>query len=63
MVPGVTLPCPLTLAVAAVAQDEFKATMKAYFGEMVRSSFKLMEAFCIGLGIEPHTLRPLFEVS
>jgi hypothetical protein len=31
--------------------------------EMTRCAFKLAEAFCLGLGLEPEALHPLFQVG
>ena len=44
-------------------QGEFQAVMTAYLNEMSHVSFKLLEAFCLGLGLPAQTLRPVFEVS
>lgn len=35
--------------------------MRAYFIECTRCAFKLLEAFCIGLNLDPSTLHHLFE--
>ncbi|KAL4448553.1 hypothetical protein ABPG75_005772 [Micractinium tetrahymenae] len=42
-------------------QPEFRAAMTAYYGEMERCSFRLLEAFCLGLGLERTALHHLFE--
>ena len=34
-----------------------------YMAEMTRCAFKLAEAFCLGLGLEPEALHPLFQVG
>jgi hypothetical protein len=36
--------------------------LSAYLLEMSRASFKLLEAFSLGLGVPADTLRPLFQV-
>ena len=48
--------------VAPVMQPEFRGAMLAYFTEMERCSFRLLEAFCAGLGMPTTTLHGLFEV-
>ena len=37
--------------------------MKAYLAEMERCAFRLLEAFCLGLGMPPSALHHLFEVG
>lgn len=46
-----------------VLQPEFQEALAAYFVEMQRCGFRLLEAFCAGLGLPTTTLHPLFEVS
>lgn len=43
-------------------QPEFKDVLTRYLEEMTRVSFKLLEAFALGLGLPANTLNPLFEV-
>ena len=43
-------------------QDEFRRVMESYLSEMTRISFKLLEAFSLGLGLPANTLHPTFEV-
>lgn len=42
-------------------QPEFHAAMRAYYAEMERCSFRLLEAFCLGLGLPPSALHHLFQ--
>lgn len=35
--------------------------MKAWLREMERCSFKLLEAFCLGLGLPAEALHPVFQ--
>eukprot|EP00887_Chlorella_sp_A99_P000058 scaffold16.g58.t1 len=42
-------------------QPEFRRVMEAWLGEMSRVSFKLLEAFSLGLHLPPHTLHPVFQ--
>ncbi|KAI3436008.1 hypothetical protein D9Q98_002065 [Chlorella vulgaris] len=42
-------------------QDEFRAAVLAYYREVERCSFQLLEAFCAGLGMERTALHHLFE--
>jgi isopenicillin N synthase-like dioxygenase len=39
----------------------FQITMQNYLGEMTRVSKKLTQALCIGLGVAPDSLEPLFQ--
>jgi isopenicillin N synthase-like dioxygenase len=41
--------------------QSFKPALDAYFAEMTRCAFKLLQAFCLGLGLPPDALRRLFE--
>lgn len=41
-------------------QPAFKDAMKAWEAEMQRCSYKLLEAFCLGLGLPAAELHPLF---
>lgn len=43
-------------------QPEFRAAVMAYFAEVERCSFRLLEAFCEGLGMEQTALHHLFQV-
>jgi isopenicillin N synthase-like dioxygenase len=52
--------CP---AIAVELQDEFRAAVLAYYREVERCSFRLLEAFCAGLGMERTALHHLFEVG
>ncbi|KAL4425425.1 hypothetical protein ABPG75_009441 [Micractinium tetrahymenae] len=42
------------------SQPEFRRVMEAYLAEMSRVSFRLLEAFSIGMGLPPTTLHHLF---
>ncbi|EFN50719.1 hypothetical protein CHLNCDRAFT_10090, partial [Chlorella variabilis] len=42
-------------------QPEFRAAVMAYFAEVERCSFRLLEAFCEGLGMEQTALHHLFQ--
>ena len=44
-------------------QAHFRATMEAYFGEMSRVSFKLLEAFSQALGLPLDTMHHMFQVG
>lgn len=44
-------------------QPEFRAAVMAYYAEVERCSFRLLEAFCVGLGMERTALHHLFQVG
>lgn len=37
--------------------------MEEWLAEATRASFKLLQAFCLGLGMPPDALAPYFEVG
>ncbi|EFN51620.1 hypothetical protein CHLNCDRAFT_9789, partial [Chlorella variabilis] len=42
-------------------EEEFRSVLSAYFSEMSRVSFKLLQAFSLGLGLPPDAMHHLFQ--
>jgi isopenicillin N synthase-like dioxygenase len=52
----------MSVCLPACLQPELRAAVMAHFAEMERCAFRLLEAFCLGLGMERTALHHLFQV-
>lgn len=53
--------CVCVVCVCVLLHLACRAIQQQYFAEMERVSFRLLEAFALGLGLPPKALHPLFE--